>query len=369
MTTVFDPTKANNDMERLPLDFDLKDVDLLIQLNQTNATLATLDEAAKRIPNQNILIEFVSIKEWVSSNAIENIHTTIEDAFVAELSTNKKLIKQEDKETIHYKDALLYGFDKIRQNRMLVVNDIVKLNHILLENDQWILSSPNKHIEWPGGVIYTPPQGLDLIKSLLSNLEQYYNTFDEATEIDPLLKLPILHYQFEAIHPFGDGNGRIWRILSVLFLVLHKKLDLPILFLSEKIIEYKADYYNYLKAIDRREENSLKNFSLWFLLLVETQALQTQNTILKIEKLMADTKLIFKQHPKLSKIYSHELINYLFARPFYSIEGLQKVLGIHRHTATAYFGMMEKEGILEGIKVGRNQYYLFPNFLNILKYG
>lgn len=369
MNNLYDPKRPNNDMKRLPLELNFKDPELLVQLNKTNIEIARLDEVAKRIPNQKILIEFASIREGVHSNEIENIHTTIEEAFIAELIENQSLIKKEDKETIRYKEAILYGFDKIKNNSIITVNDMVKLNTILLQNDQGIVSSPTKHIAWANGIIYTPPQGIELIHDLLANLEYYYNTFDEKIEIDPLLKLPMLHYQFEAIHPFGDGNGRVGRMLAVLFLVLHKKLELPILFLSEHIIYFKNDYYDLLQAIDENKEGALHKFTFWFLVLVETQALKTMTTILKIENLMLSTKKIIKSHPKLSKIYSHELINYLFTRPFYSVEGLQLTLDIHRHTASTYFRMLEEEGIVKSYKSGRHKYYVNPEFLYELKYG
>lgn len=364
----YDPLRPNNDMRALPLDLDYKDPDLLIQLNKTNIALIKLNEVSKRIPNKGILIEFVSIKEWVSSNEIENIHTTIEEVFVSELIQNQSMIKKEDKEIIYYKDAILYGYNKVKTNSALMVNDIIELNKILLQNNQWIVSSPNKHIKEGNEIIYTPPQWIDIIRGFLDNFEKCYNEFDEKIEIDPLLKMSMIHYQFEAIHPFGDGNGRVWRILVVLYLVLHSKIDLPILFLSEHIAYHKSDYYDHLKQIDQKVPNALYYFTFWFLLLVEVQAKKTMLTIMRIEGLMWKTKELMKWHPKLGKVYSHELIDYLFTRPYYSIDWLQKTLWIHRHTASAYFRLLAEEKIVEPIKIGRNQYYFNYQFLHELKY-
>ena len=171
----------------------------------------------------------------------------------------------------------------------------------------------------------------------MKNFEQTYNGFNEKKEIDPLLKLPMLHYQFEAIHPFGDGNGRIGRILAVLYLVLHDKLTLPILFLSESILVERQQYYTFLSAIDKRDKKALYNFSLRFLSLIEQQAYKTGIMILRIEQLMKETKKILKNNTKLAKIYTHELVDYLFTRPYYDIDGLITMLHIHRNTASNYF--------------------------------
>lgn len=355
-------------MPRLPLDLNLTDVDLLIQLNNTNIALGRLNTEAQAIPNKKILIEFASIKESVSSSAIENIHTTIEEAFVAELAQDRNSLTQANKETLHYKDAIIQWAELILQNQVLFVKDIINLNILLLWNDQWILSSPNKHIMKWDEIIYTPPLWMGVIMDFLSNFEENYNTFFPEKEIDPLLKLPILHYQFEAIHPFWDGNGRIGRILSVLFLYLHHKLDSPILFLSESIIKNKDKYYEFLYNIDRWIEGSLHEFSLWFLRLIEIQALKTSKVISDIKFLMFEVKLKFKsKNSKLNKIYSQELLNYLFTRPYYDIEWLSKILWVHHNTASSYLKNIENSGILIGIKLGRNKIYVQPKFLNILK--
>ncbi len=176
------------------------------------------------------------------------------------------------------------------------MNDYEKMNNILLENTQGIISSPNKVIKNSfGEVIYTPPQGIDLIRKLLHNLDDYFNHFNEEQEIDPLLKLPILHYQFEAIHPFGDGNGRTGRILMVLFLVLHEKLDLPILFLSAYISRHKKEYYEFFHRLDeKKDQESLKEYILWLITGIGIQAMFTQISISSIQILMLQTSKSIK---------------------------------------------------------------------------
>jgi Fic family protein len=228
---------------------------------------------------------------------------------------------------------------------------MIKLNTLLLGNAQGIYSSPHKYIVGPEGIAYTPPQGEEVIKDFLKNFEQVYNGFNEKKEIDPLLKLPMLYYQFEAIHPFGDGNGRIGRILTVLYLVLHNKLNLPILFLSESILLAKQQYYTFLAAIDKGEKNALYDFTLRFLSLIEQQAYKTENMILKIEQLMKETKKILKTNVKLAKIYSHELIDYLFTKPYYDMEGLISMLHIHRNTAASYFSALKEVNLIKSVKI------------------
>jgi Fic family protein len=178
----------------------------------------------------------------------------------------------------------------------------------------------------------------------------------------------MLHYQFEAIHLFGDGNGRIGRILAVFYLVLHDKLILPILFLSESILLEKQQYYKFLSAIDSGEKEALYQFTFRFLSLIEQQAYKTGIMILRIEQLMKETTKRLKGHSKLAKIYSHELVDYLFSGPYYNVEGLTIMLDIHRNTASSYFTTLEQENLIKKVKIGREKYYYNPAFLAILKY-
>ncbi len=364
----FDPLKPNNSMPKLPLELDLRNPDLLIQLSKTNIALAKLTANSKLIPNQNILMDFFSIKEWVSSWEIENISTTIETAFLAEIESNKK-IDQNTKETLYYKEAIIFGNTQLKKNKCLNANDIIKLNNILLQNNQWILSSPDKVIKKWNKTIYTPPQWESIIRDFLDNFVDHYNIFDEYNEIDILLKLPMLHYQFEAIHPFWDWNWRVWRILAVLCLVLHDKLDLPILFLSNSILPYKINYHEYLNNIDNWVEWALFDFTLWFMIQIETQAYTDAITILHICNLIEDTKKIIKGNKTLSKRYSHEMIDYLFTRPYYKVSDLVSILEVHENTANSYFKELVNNNIVKAITIWREKYFFNTDFFHILKYG
>lgn len=366
MVFVFDPNRPNNDLPFLPPTMDFRDPELLIELNRANIELGKLNEEFAKIPNQQLLLEFVSIKEWVNSNEVENINTTISDAFIAELVPSGTDIKKGDKETIRYKEAVRHGYAMFRKNGFLATNDYVKLNNILLKNEAGIVTSPDKRIKNGETVRYTPPQGLDIIGKLLKNFEDYYNTFDEEIEIDPLLKMGILHYQFEAIHPFGDGNGRVGRILSVLYLVLTGKLKMPTLFLSEFILAHRDEYYALLAAADKRETGAWKSLTLWSLKWIQLQAKDTTITILDIRLLMEKTKSGLKTSPLLSKIYSKNLMDFLFARPYYDIRSYEKTLGVHRNTATTHLKLLQEQWVLDSIKIGNRIFYYFKDFLKIL---
>lgn len=370
---MFDPKKPNNSLRKFPKEeFNFNDIDLLKQLNKTNIAITELNWVAKSIPNQKILLEFISIKEWIKSNEIEAIHTTVWDAFMAELIEDKTKISIENKETINYKDAIYFWYNKILKNWWIWFNDILEINKIITENNSWVISSPNKKIEKKDSsgkieVVYTPPIWIDLIKELLYNFENYYNSFDEDIEIDPLLKLPIIHYQLEAIHPFWDWNWRTWRILMVLYFVLYKKLDLPIIFLSDFINKYKSDYYQYLRNIDKWDKNAIKDFTIWLLMWIQIQAIETQITIFKIIELKNSLKLKFKNDTELNKIYSRELLDFIFIRPFYSISKTEEKLWIHRNTASTYLNLLETKWILISKKYWKSKIFYYWDFFELLK--
>lgn len=368
---MFDPEKPNNALKQLPLDFDFNDIDLLKQLNKTNIQIAKLNWIAKDIPNQNILLEFISIWEWVESNKIENINTTTTEVFKSELIEDKTKIKYENKEAINYKEAIKYWANAIKDRGWLSFNDILKLNEIIIESSAWIISNPNKTVKkdlgnWKFEILYTPPVWLELIRELLYNLEEYYNSFDEDIEIDPLLKLPIIHYQFEAIHPFGDWNGRVGRIMIVLFLSLYWKLDVPILYLSDFINKDKENYYKYLNNIDKSKPWALKSFMLWLLSWIELQSMVTQNTILNIVILRLETKAKIKKDDELNNIYSKELLDLLFIRPFYTYNDMSKYLNKHRNTSSTYLKLLESKWILKSFFVWRKKIFVFNEFLDLL---
>ena len=353
--------------KKLPWNFDFQDIDLIKQVNKTNIALWRLDAVGMKLPNSKVLIEFISIKEWVKSNAIENINTTVADAFISEV-LGKELATLANKETLNYKEAIITGFEKLTERWWVGYNDILAINAIITGNTHGIYSSPNKFIKKWDTVLYTPPVGKELIEDLLRNYEVYLNKFEESTEVDALMKLPLLHYQFEAIHPFGDGNGRTWRILIILYLVLHKKLSLPILFLSDFINTNKEDYYKHLHLLDMHKEEALKEFTLWLLKGIEEYSGRTQATIEQILEMQIAYKKLFKEDPELKKIYSKDLIDYLFIRPIYSIETLLSALPQiqARQTASKYLQLIKKKGLINDYKHKNNKFFFNDSFLKLL---
>jgi len=346
----FNPILPNNNIKKLPPIINREDTDLLKKINQANIALLELKWSTQLLPDPMILINYISIKESVDSNAIENIHTTIESALLEE-QTEISNRKKNEKEVINYKEGAIYWFNRVVINNGIMINDLVKINNIILENDSWIITSPDKKIQvketWE--ILYTPPQWLSLIKSLCDNLEKFINNMDIWDDNDPIMKLPLIHYQFEAIHPFWDWNGRVWRILIVLYLVLINKLSYPILFLSEYIHHNKRDYYAHLNTIDRVWLWNSKDFSLWMFDAIIQQSFKTKKIIDEIRELMYSTKNLIRKSKKIQWIYSKELLEYLFKSSIYSIQWLSDALNVHRNTASTYLKKMEKEGICKKI--------------------
>lgn len=356
-----DNKKPHNLLPFLPPEIDLDDVAILKKVNTANIALSKLEGSSGNIPNRKLLIEPLSVREAVASSGIENINTTVAEIFQAELFPDKVQTKAQ-KETLHYKDALGVGFLLIQKQGFLHTNSFLEIQKILEPNKAGIRRLPGTSIvnSSTGEILYTPPEGEDIIRRLLGNYEIYFNNFSD--DVDPLIKLAILHYQFEAIHPFYDGNGRTGRILMVLYLILAKRLELPILFISGFINQHRSDYYRLLNAVTK--DANWKEWIMFILNAVETQASETAGTITEIKKMHKVYKETIKE--KLSKIYTAELVDYLFANPFYSQQRLAHVLGKERKTAAKYLNLLLKEGLIEAFKFKREKIYFCPELLKLL---
>ena len=349
-------------MQRLPLKKDIETKSILKITIEANRALAHLNGVAKIIPNQNILINSLILQEAKDSSEIENIITTHDELYLANI-TNEKL-SREVKEVRNYKEALLYGYEKVKSNHILTLNNIVDIQKILVANDAGIRKQSGTVLknELTNEIIYTPPQSYDDVMSLLKNMVDYIND-DYLEDYDYLIKMAIIHFQFESIHPFYDGNGRTGRILNVLYLVLKNLLDLPILYLSRYIIEHKSDYYRLLQEV--RVKNSWEEWIEFMLKAVIETSNETTILIENIEKLMIYTKQKLKE--KLPKIYSKDLLEVLFLHPYTKIEFLVDVLGLHRQTAVKYLKEISKIGILKEVKIGRNRYFVNVELFDLLK--
>lgn len=343
----------------LPLAFDIESKEILRQVNKANRALAELKGIAATIPNEAILISSLTLQEAKDSSEIENIVTTQDDLYKAEIDIEKQLVTAATKEVLRYREALQQGFELVRKDALLTNSRIKDIQMHLEGNRAGFRSQAGTMLKnSQGKAVYTPPQNIDDIERYMANLEAFINN-PEMCEVDPLIKMAIIHHQFESIHPFYDGNGRTGRIINVLYLVINNLLDLPILYLSRYITQNKSQYYSLIQAIrDKSEDNSLE-WEEWILFIlkgVEQTARDTIRLVQGISKLMQDYKQILR--PLFGKNYKHELLNNLFYHPYTKIEFMQRDLMVQRKTAAKYLNMMVEERVLIVVKIGRENYYI-----------
>lgn len=348
-------------LKKLPLIQDIETKKVLKKLASTHRALAELKGIVSSIPNSTILINTLGLQEAKDSSAIENIITTHDDIFKAELNLDgfKSL---NAKEVQNYISALKKGFGLITKNKILTNNDIISIQSELEKNNAGFRKVPGTALKnaTTGEIVYTPPQDYDTILDLMTNLEQYIND-ESMSEFDILVKMAIIHYQFESIHPFYDGNGRTGRIINVLYLVMNDLLNLPVLYLSRYIIEHKADYYKLLQEV--RETDNWENWVLYMLDSVEQIAKETIVIIGKIRDLIYEYKNLLRNN---YKFYSQELLNNLFKHPYTKIEFIENDLGVSRITASKYLNQLAKDKILKKEKLGTGNYYINERLIKIL---
>lgn len=335
---------------------------ILRETNNATAALAELKGIANTIPNQSMLVNAIVLQEAKGSSEIENIITTQDELYKA-LTVNKSNISPETKEVVNYRRAVFRGFDLVKKQGFLRVNDIIDIQHELIGNNAGIRSVPGTVLknDTTGEVVYTPPQDKKEILDLLSNFIEYFN--NGKNKISPLINLAVLHYQFESIHPFYDGNGRTGRILNILYLILNDLIDIPILYLSSYLIKNKPDYYRLLNQANRLGE--WEEWILFMLNAVETTSIQTIKKINTIRQLLEKT--IVKVQVDAPKIYKKELVELLFEQPYSKIEFVVNQLKVERKAASRYLKELEKIGILESQKVGRETLYINKKLIEVLK--
>ena len=348
-------------LKKLPLIQDIETKKILKKLASAHRALAELKGIVSSIPNENILINTLGLQEAKDSSAIENIITTHDDIFKAELNLEgfKSL---NAKEVQNYISALKKGFGLITKNKILTNNDIIAIQSELEKNNAGFrkVSGTALKNSTTGEIVYTPPQDYDTILDLMTNLEQYIND-ERMSEFDTLVKMAIIHYQFESIHPFYDGNGRTGRIINVLYLVMNDLLNLPILYLSRYIIEHKTDYYKLLQEV--RETDNWENWVLYMLDGIEQIAKETIVLIGKISDLIYEYKNLLRNN---YKFYSQDLLNNLFKHPYTKIEFIENDLGVSRITASKYLNQLAKDKVLKKEKLGTGNYYINEKLIKIL---
>jgi Fic family protein len=348
-------------LKMLPPELNPDQSQILKQLIRSHRALAELKGFSETVPNKNILINSVIINEAKDSSEIENIITTHAELFKAMSKENYK--NSAAKEVVNYRRALWRGFELIKEKQLLTTNMIIEIQSIIEKNNAGIRKVPGTVLKNPqsGEVIYTPPESERRIRELLSNLENYIN--EDSDEVDPLIKMAVIHYQFESIHPFYDGNGRTGRILNVLFLVLKDILNSPILYLSKYIIENKNRYYSLFEEV--RENKSWDQWIIYFLKALEETAIASLNQLKEINLIIEETAVEMQQ--KAPKIYSRELLDLLFIEFYTKISYIQEGLGVTRKTASNYLSTLESKGFLSSEKIGREKIYKNIRLFELIK--
>ncbi len=347
--------------KELPLTIDLESKAVLKRLPRAHAALAELKGLASTIPNQRILINTLGLQEAKDSSAIENIITTHDDLYKSGLNI-ETIRSLNAKEVQNYIHALNTGFELVSEHGLLTNKIILRVQEILEDNKAGYRKLPGTTLKSSdsGKTIYTPPQDIEIINKLMSNLEKFIND-PTISDLDPLIKMAIIHFQFESIHPFYDGNGRTGRIINILYLILHNLQNLPILYLSSYIIKNKSEYYRLLQYV--RETNSWDDWIIYMVEGIELTAIETIQLIKEIKELMLSFKNRLREE---YKFYSQDLLNNLFKHPYTKIEFIVNDLNVSRITAANYLNKLAEEGLLRKEKLGTGNYYINEQLFELL---
>ncbi len=363
----FDRNKPYNHLPLLPPPDDkIITIDILKALNKANKALAELKGLAKKLPNQSMLVNTIALREAKASTAIENIFTT-DDKLYKALTGEGSNLDSSAKEVLNYRKALWSGYALLKKKDGFSVDMMIKIYRDVKQLKDGIRPPETETVimkrgtgQLGGIVVYTPPRGEKIIKQKLNNLIEFVND-DKKYNYDPLIKMAVMHYQFEAIHPFRDGNGRAGRILNILLMIHKQLLDVPILYLSAFIIQNKENYYNYLNKVTHQ-----KSWNAWILYILEAVEETSKFTIKKINEIdrlfQRTVDFVEKKHPHMKR----EVIEKIFEQPFTSP---QKLLGKNIksvNTAKKYMGQLEKLKIMVPEKIGKEIVYLNVDLFNLL---
>ncbi len=336
----------------------------LRRANSAAFAIGELKGIAETIPSQQMLVNAIILREAQDSSEIENIITSTDELYEA-LATKDGPIKPQTKEVVNYRRSIMLGYEILKEQGFIRVNDIVRIQKDLISNDAGIRSTPGTVLknDATGEVVYTPPQDEQEIQELLSNFIKYFNDDRLREEVPDLIWLAVLHFQFESIHPFYDGNGRTGRILNILFLIMNGLIDIPILYLSSYIIQNKPEYYRLLNYVNRSGE--WEEWILFMLKAIEETAIETKQEIQAIRRLLKSQ--IEKIKKEVPKIYSRELVELIFEQPYSKIEYVIDKLGVERKAASRYLRQLEGIGILTSKRVGREMIYINNDLFKLLK--
>lgn len=351
---------AYNNLPPLPPGADLETKAVLKACIGARAAVAELKQAGRMLPNQAVLINTIPLLEARDSSEIENIVTTTDRLFRFAESGEETLSDPATKEALRYRSALSRGVTSIGK-RPLSTATAVEVCRTLLGIQLDVRKVPGTALvnQSTGERVYTPPESETLLRDLLANWERYLH---EEREVDPLIRMAVGHYQFEAIHPFTDGNGRTGRILNVLFLIQEELLDLPVLYLSRSIVRQKSDYYRLLLAITARA--GWEEYLLFILEAVDETARWTTGRIHAIHQLMQETREYLRKNAPGA--YSRELVELLFVQPYCRIRNVVDAGIAQRQTAAVYLKRLCDVGVLEETKVGREKLFINRRLMRLL---
>jgi len=355
----FNRDKPYNNLPLLPPKADIETKSILRKTISAGRALAQLNGTLLNLPNPTLFLDTIYLQEAKASSEVENIITTTDELYKS-LVADKKVENSATKEVLSYKEALWLGLEQIKKRPFITTNLCVSIMQCIKQNTASIRNTPGTTLSnTKGEVIYTPPSGEAIIREKLTNLEKFIN---EDESIDPLIKMALMHYQFEAIHPFSDGNGRTGRILLLLYLKLSGLLDTPAIYLSEYIIKNKTDYYKCLRSVT--ENNDWENYILYMLDMIEETSNKGLERLNKIITSISKTSDEIKA--KLPKIYSKDLVEILFRLPYTKRQHL--VIGNIGNPKTVgnYLITLEENGFLTSVKVGKEKLYLNHQLLKIL---
>jgi Fic family protein len=358
---MFDPSVPYNALPLLPPDVNLRSPIILEKTIQAARSLSLLNGFFLQLPNPSILINSIILQEAKDSSEIENIATT-HDALFKAYSSEMNNLDPQTKEVLNYREALWTAYNQLKERPLLTTNLFIQIVQTLKKNNAAIRNAPGTKLMNPetGKVYYTPPEGESVIRDLLQNLENYIHSDDE---LDPLIKMAVIHYQFEAIHPFFDGNGRTGRIINILYLVSQNLLSLPLLYLSRYIIQNKANYYQALRKVT--SDNAWEPWVLYMLAAIDETSQRTLQQINAIKSLL-DESIAFCKENLPGKVYSKELIELLFKQPYCKTAILVENGIASRNIARTYLEELVKINVLSKTKIGREQIYVNTKLYKLL---
>lgn len=348
-------------MFKVPLSIDLNDVETLKLLSNANNKVGELKGIINQLPNPQILLNAITLGEAKDSSEIENIVTTYDEIYKE--MTSESSISANAKEVLRYRKAISLGFEELKRNGFISIRSLINIQNCIESDKGGIRKLPGTVIKntRTGEILLTPPQSEAEILDYLSNLEKYIN---QDNEYDPLINMGVIHYQFETIHPFYDGNGRTGRILNVLFLVMKNKLSYPVLYLSRYIIQNKDEYYTLLRECNNNEEN-IRIFVRYMLKGIAATSDFTIRFIDEIIHSMEQTTMLMRE--RLPKIYSKELVEYLYYEFYTKNEFLRNEFNISRSTANKYLKLLEEQGFVISEKVGKEVIYKNVALFNLME--